>query len=249
MEANLSNLIASRFRSPHDTVQPYTNHHENHAEKHSHQKLNNDTVSISQQAQLAYSQQQTRQSSIEITTRDGDKVTISLTTSSSYQASFSYSDFQSQKLSQTEVTASVAKQSSLHYQFSVEGNLDNDERQAIEDLVKDISKVADNLYQGDINAAFKQATSLQYNTDEIGSYAFNFTQTNSRQYTAVYEEVAKFETEVLSDTASKFKTADLIDALKGLAENRIKDLNSFLKTDQIQSLIKHAAYFIGEDYK
>ncbi|MFZ1712190.1 MAG: hypothetical protein WAT53_03900, partial [Nitrosomonas sp.] len=46
-----------------------------------------------------YSQSLARESSIEITTRDGDKVSINLSNSSSSQTSISYSDIQSQNSS------------------------------------------------------------------------------------------------------------------------------------------------------
>lgn len=249
MEANLSNLTSSYFLPPRSNSTAYENFPDHHGNGHSNSNSSRETISISQQAQLAYSQSQTQDTSIEIVTRDGDKVTINLSTSSSSQSNLSYSDVKTQNSRQTELSFSESKQSSLQYSLSIEGNIDSDEREAIDELVQNISEIAGELYQGDIKSAFKEASSLEYDTDELQSYSFNLIQVNNRQYTAAYEQVARLAQDNLSNTNQLLDTSDLIDRLKELAENSVKDLKTFLETDQIESLLNKTSKFLTQPFK
>lgn len=242
MEANLSNLNSSRFLAPrHDSSSHVStsNHHDN---THANTKTQNESVSVSKQAELAYSESLSRNSSIEIMTRDGDKVSINLSSNASYQSDFSYSDFQTQNSRQTEFSFSESKQSSLQYQLSIEGNLDTQEREAIDNLVRNINNIASELYQGDIKEALKEASLLEYNTDELQSYSFNLTQVRNQQYTAAYEEVSQLQTNTPRNIID-LSSMNLIDKLEELAANSIKSLQAFLETDQIDSLIRKVSEF------
>lgn len=249
MEANLSNLTSSYFLPPRSNSAAHDNPRNHHGNSHSNNSASHETISISQQAQLAYSQFQTRDTSIEILTRDGDKVTINLSISSSFQSSLSYSDVKTQNTRQTDLSLSASKQSSLQYNLNIEGNIDATEQEAIDKLVHNISEIADELYKGDIKSALKEASSLEYDTDELQSYNFNLTQVNNRQYTAAYEQVARLSQDNLSKTNQPLDTTDLIDRLKELAENSVKNLKAFLETEQIESLISKTSDFLAHPFK
>lgn len=243
MEAHLSNLLPSRYQS---NAQPAATENRQHRE-HDHHARKNDTVFISQQAQAAYSEQQSRQTSIEITTRDGDKVTINLSSSSSYQSGFNYSDVQSKNSREIQITTYESKQSAMQYQFSVDGHLDSEERKAIEDLVQNISQVADEIYQGDIKSAFKQAASLEYDTNELQSYAFDISQSRSRQYTAAYEEVAQFQTHTSDRAEIENNFSDLLGNLKTKLESNLNELRENFQSRPLASLVKQTADFFDND--
>lgn len=249
---NISSLLPAGFLSSLNAGPKSDDIAGNVSERPSFNKLNDDKVTLSQQAKVAYSQQSASQGNIEILTRDGDKVTISLSSSSSYQSRYQYSDVQTQDARLTQYRASESLQLSSQFDIRIEGNIDAEEREAIDDLINNISDISEQLYQGNIESAFKQASSLEYDTEELQAYSFDFTQINTRQYIAVYEEVARIpqsDTEK-GDTekveASDFNN-DLMSLLKDLAANTIESLNEFLDTEQLQSLVGQAAEFFEEN--
>ena len=246
MEANVSNLLSSRYAPTRDyekslprSSNELTNNHSRHLSK-------NDTVSISKQAQLSYSQSLARESSIEITTRDGDKVSINLSSSSSSQTSISYSDIQSQNSSKTALALSASAQSSSQYQISIEGNLDSDEREAIKNLINEISDVSNTLYGGSIESAFKAASSIEYNSDELQAYSFDIKETRTQQYIAAYEEVANLQPNSQSKPNLSNNSFNLLDKLNELANKALEHLNEVIEPKQIDSLIEKAYNLFNE---
>lgn len=244
MEANLSNSIPSKYLPP---VFSLAEKIEHPAEQPNQRTSTSDTVAISQQAKLAYSQQQTRESSIEIVTRDGDKVTINLSSNESFKAGFEYSNQQTQSSKQTELSAYASSKTSAQYSISIEGSLDSDEREAIERLVHDISEVANKLYDGDAREAFKHASSIEFNTDELESYAFDINQTKSRSFIAAYEEVALLNTDTqTSNTHNSTSIINLTDSLKNLTKETVNRLESFLEKHEIEPFIQAISHFLED---
>lgn len=56
-------------------------------------------------------------------------------------------------------------------QFEVDGTLDQEELQAIHDLVKGVGALSESFFNGDMTQAFKQATQLGYDSNEIAGYS------------------------------------------------------------------------------
>lgn len=244
MEANVSNLLPSRYAPArdHEISSPRSGYEKTN--NHSKHLSGNDTVSISKQAQLSYSQSLARESSIEITTRDGDKVSINLSNSSSSQTSISYSDIQSQNSSKSALALSASVQSSSQYQISIEGNLDSDERKAIERLVNEISNVANKLYGGNTESAFKAASSIEYNSDELQDYSYDIKKTRTQQFITAYEEVANFQPNSQPKPNFSNNSFNLLDKLNELAIKTLEHLNDVIEPKQIDSLIEKAYDFL-----
>ncbi|MEH6472030.1 MAG: DUF5610 domain-containing protein [Halopseudomonas sp.] len=123
--------------------------------------------------------------SLKVTTQDGDEVTIKFDKQSDYQSSFGgYADS-----SGSAVSFSVDRSESSNYRFSVEGDLDDDEIDALQDLIKDVNEIADDFFDGDVQAAFDQASEFRMDKTELAS--MNLQLTRSARYTAVsaYEQV------------------------------------------------------------
>ena len=239
----MSNLLPSRYAPARDHKISSPGSSFEKTNNHSKSLRENDTVSISKQAQLSYSQSLARESSIEITTRDGDKVLINLSNSSSSQTSISYSDIQSQNSSKSALALSASAQSSSQYQISIEGNLDSDERKAIESLVNEISNVANKLYGGNIESAFKAASSIEYNSDELQDYSFDITETRTQQFIAAYEEVAYFQPNSQPKPDFSNNPFNVLDKLNELANKTLEHLNDVFEPKKIDSLIEKAYDF------
>ncbi len=147
-------------------------------------------------AELNYSL--TKDSSITIQTNDGDTVTIDFAEALSYQnrqQSGSYTSVDANGQS-TQVNFSQSSESRFHavgFSFSVEGELDDDEKEAIGALVKDVSKLADEFFNGDLDKAFEQATQLGFDESELSGFSLEMTRVEKISVSQAYQQVAQYD--------------------------------------------------------
>lgn len=118
-----------------------------------------------------------RHTSVEIITRDGDKVTIDL----SRVQKESSSQFYASNGNQTVYGASYSSSSYTNVEYTVKGDLDDDEKAAIDDLLKQLNGVAKDFYQGDIEKAFNKAKEVGFDSDELAKFSveMSFEKTNT----------------------------------------------------------------------
>lgn len=94
--------------------------------------------------------------SFDLKTRDGDTVTI--------------------RASAQEVNAlKYGKESSSNFSIEINGELDDDELAAINDLLSQVNDLATTFFSGDMNKAFEQALNVGYNYEEIAQFALKLT--------------------------------------------------------------------------
>ncbi|MFW1678576.1 DUF5610 domain-containing protein [Pontibacter sp. JAM-7] len=127
--------------------------------------------------------------SMEIMTRDGDRVTI---------------DF-SNNLSQSQILASVNTDSyqveaagieitaNSQYHFSVVGNLSSAELASIQALVSEIGLIADDFFNGNLQQAFDQAVNLQMDKSQLMDLNVNMSQSLTYSVTSVYSSIQQME--------------------------------------------------------
>ncbi len=130
--------------------------------------------------------QASQSSSVEIRTRDGDVVTIGF--SRSFSASQSAAFTEGPDGSAFSVEASASR--SAAFSFSVQGELDGDEQEAIEDLLKRIDKVSERFFEGDVQGAFKKAAKLKFDDEELAAFSVDLNASVSRQAVSAYEVTA-----------------------------------------------------------
>ncbi len=118
--------------------------------------------------------------SLNVKTQDGDEVTINFARSSQYEGSFGI-EKGSNGVNAAEFNISRSESSS--YRFSVEGNLDNDEIDALQNLIKDVNEIANEFFDGDVQKAFDLASEYRMDKTELSSMNLQLTQ--SEQYTSV----------------------------------------------------------------
>lgn len=128
--------------------------------------------------------------SLKLRTQDGDKISIQFASSDSIQSSLGY--FNDGEGSDATVF-SVDRNQSSNFQFSVKGDLDEGELDAIQNLIQDISLIADDFFDGDVQAAFQQASSFEMDKSELAS--MNLTLKRSEQYSSVaaYQQVQGYD--------------------------------------------------------
>ena len=127
-----------------------------------------------------------RSTSLQIRTREGDLVTIELSLSvnrSRTLAAAGNSD-----------TAALSYGSSrsvdFSMSFSIDGNLNEEERKAIGNLLERIDKVTDKFYDGKVDAAFARLGEMEIDGEAIAGYSLSLEQTVSRQALTAYAAAA-----------------------------------------------------------
>ncbi len=118
--------------------------------------------------------------SLDLKTQDGDTVKISFANQSSQQASFAYAGDGAGNYS---AIFELSQSQSSSLQFQVEGDLDEDELEAIANLISEISEIANEFFSGDVQKAFEIASEFQLDKTELAS--MNLQLTKSQEYTAV----------------------------------------------------------------
>lgn len=167
--------------------------------------------------------------SYEIKTAEGD--VIKLTYNSQYQSSeqFSYNkDGNDESFSY-----SSSQSSSQAYSFSVEGDLNEDEVAAINELMSDLQEVSNEFFNGSLDEAFEQAKNLNLDSPQLVAMSMNLQQTEVRASVREYQttqpgrEIAKqFEpiNEGLKESYDKAKPLNI--------ENQLTQLLTWLNQQQ-----------------
>nr|WP_242521517.1 DUF5610 domain-containing protein [Motiliproteus sp. SC1-56] len=172
--------------------------------------------------------------SLKVRTRDGDEVTIHFNRASDYQAGFaSYSDGQV-----SAATFSLARSESSHYRFSVEGELDEDEIDALQALIKDVNEIADDFFDGDIQAAFEQAKEFRLDTTELAAMSLRLSQSQSYSAASAYQQVQELDNpgaqqgrklgHLINDFANRLASPalDFMQSPKGFAQELLQALTT-----------------------
>jgi len=101
---------------------------------------------------------------LKLVTQDGDKVEVR------------FNSRESSQLSADNEQVRFSSESRAQFQLKVVGELDEAELGAIEDLMTQISEVADNFYAGRVDQAFNMTTELQMNASELARMDLNLQQ-------------------------------------------------------------------------
>ena len=127
--------------------------------------------------------------SMDVMTKEGDKVSIRFDSSASETASLgAYSDGES-----SAVSFGLDRQANSNYSFSVKGDLNEEELDALQSLIQDINLIADDFYSGDVQDAFEQATELEMDKSQLKNLNVTMTQSESYSAVAAYEQVQQLD--------------------------------------------------------
>lgn len=169
-----------------------------------------------------------------VTTRDGDRLRISVA-----QASANWSQTRVAATSNSSAVALVASSQSGSvqigaWQVSVEGELDEQERAALDKLFAQVQDLADKFYAGDLTGAFDRAMALEMDGEQLASMSLRLTQSSVRQATDAYSAVAE-----QGGQAASAVNPSLIDYAKGLFA-ALRNVNDLLESGRngLQELLK-----------
>jgi hypothetical protein len=207
----------------------------------SHSALSSMIDSISDVSQLANTQIEYGRKdrfSFELTTLEGDKITIKASSTSIFVGEYSHRGLGSSD-------ALEGTKEKNRFSIGIEGNLNEQEVKAIDDLLQQIMSLADEFYNGDINKAYESAINLGYDQNEIASYSLKLRQTQQLGVTAAYQQWLPPSEAVASEQIDALNTISdyarsVIDTLNNPAHYQIFDYSQLLRgiSEQIDAQIK-----------
>ncbi|MBE0369778.1 DUF5610 domain-containing protein [Pseudoalteromonas aurantia] len=136
------------------------------------------SVSAAQYASLA------NQADYTFTTAEGDEVQITFSDAYSQSQGASYA-----KEGNREGFAYAEKnRQEVSFSISVNGDLNEDEQKAINEMMKDIRDVSDSFFGGDYDEAFDKAKELNIGSDQIANFTMDLRQTKTTAAISQYQQ-------------------------------------------------------------
>jgi len=132
---------------------------------------------------------------IQVTTQQGDVVTISLNQS----ASSSRSAFQAEQGDSKVSAYSESYSYESGFSMSIEGDLNEDEQKSLTDLINKMTKVSDNFFKGNVESAFKHALKVGFDTEQIASFSMDLSREKSVQAVSAYQQTIVPEHNINTD--------------------------------------------------
>lgn len=173
-----------RNRTDHDSFQP------------SRRLETKDTGVVSSKMSLqAISTSISHTADIQITTKQGDVVTISLNES----LNTSQGELQAEQGEDNITAFNKNIETVSGFTISIEGDLNEDEQESLANLINKMSKVTDKFFKGNAHAAFKHAQKVGFDTEQIAGFSMDLRQEKSVQAVTAYQQTAMPEHNVNPD--------------------------------------------------
>lgn len=205
-----------------------------------------------QQTSMAHHFSRNENTHVEIITRDGDKVLIDLFKQQSGQLSRTM--LQTEDGTTYSATRHLSVSSGTSYQ--VQGELDKEEQKAIDELLKDVAKISDSFFAGNVQKAFKTAAKMGFDGEELSRFSLSLDYQERRQVAiSAYSQHQTQESENSSkrDEQSNLKSmGDFVKQMEQLFQNPFalkkfahpeqsisdlfKDMNQLLHSEEMKQL-------------
>lgn len=165
------------------------------------------------------------------TTAEGDEVTISFADAFKSQSASSY-----QRGKGGEAFVSESSQSrELSFSMSVNGDLNDKEQEAINELMENLQNVSKTFFSGDLEQAFEEAQELSLGNEQLVAFSMDLRQTKTVAAIKGYEENKPAPEKVIADKVAPFND-DLREAFSKATElgiqNQLSGIMQWLNEDQ-----------------
>lgn len=171
---------------------------------------------------------------VEITTAEGDRVKVGF----NLKSAVSTANYQDDQVS----AQSAQFQFNGNVMFSVEGNISEQERAAIHDLLTKVDTVASQFFHGDVNAAFGQALNLGFDGNTLAQFSVNLS-ASATQAVSAYQQTSSPTVapipDATRDTVKKLAN-DVAHVAKAPATTILADVHETLKQLFGAALSAHA---------
>ena len=192
-----------------------------------------DSVSLSQSAVLQqYSREYRNQQSVslDLLTREGDRVTVQLSSLfqdglESVRGSASFQGLAGRgalSFSSSERTVSLREQ----VYFSVEGDLNDAEKAAIESLLVDLDDLLEDFFAGDVEQALNEALAIELDGSEIAALSLEANQSTITREIKTYQSVQQLGDQTSANSAAQEPVFERvsIDQLLAVLEEKTREL-------------------------
>jgi len=164
---------------------------------------------------------------IQITTQQGDVVTISF----NQAASSSQSVFQAEQGNSKISAYNESHSYESGFSMSIEGDLNEDEQKSLTDLINKMSKVSDKFFKGDVESAFKHGLKVGFDTEQIASFSMDLSSERSVQAVAAYQQTVVPEQSINTDLLKQ--AGDFLAQTKAFMAESDAMLESFSEPKQV----------------
>ncbi|MBG9997144.1 DUF5610 domain-containing protein [Pseudoalteromonas sp. NZS127_1] len=167
------------------------------------------------------------------TTAEGDEVSISFADAFESQSASGY-----QQNSNSESFASSSSQSrQVSFSMSVNGDLNEQEQEAINAMMEDLQDLSKTFFGGDLDEAFEQAQELSLDSDQLVAFSMDLRQTKTIATVKSYEEYRPAPEKRVAEGLAPFND-DLKNAFEKAGElglqNQLAGILQWLNQDQEQ---------------
>ena len=185
------------------------------------------SVSISQGQYVSMSSD----AQYKFTTAEGDEVSISFADAYESQSASGYS-----RTNDSESYVSSSSQSrQVSFSMSVNGELNEQEQDAINAMMEDLQNVSSTFFGGDLDKAFEQAQELSLGSEQLVAFSMDLRQTKTVATVKSYEEYKPAPEKEVADTLAPFND-DLKNAFEKAGElglqNQLAGILQWLNQDQ-----------------
>ncbi|NMH61477.1 DUF5610 domain-containing protein [Alteromonas ponticola] len=165
-----------------------------------------------------------------IRTKDGDELTLSFESLRQFQysqQSFTAVGDKNVVSDNSDNAGSLANLQSYSFyektgiSFSLKGELDEDEMEAIADLVGQAHDLADTFFSGDLDKAFDQALKVGFNDEELAGFAMQLNHTKQTEVTQAYQNVKNFK----EDSEGSLGNGNVINSIAKYMDKMMELLN------------------------
>ncbi len=203
-----------------------------------------DTVAANAVSVSAASAKHDSSTALQVTTRDGDIVTIDISRSQELvTASVDSNDGKFEFASAT---------SNSQLSISIQGELSEKESKSIEKIIKKVNQLAEKLFDGKIGAAMEKLSEFKINTKQLASMSLSMSSSISYSAVSAYTEVSRLPTETATDanvetgidTATSTQnaaTAPLVTAAAPTAADNPAALTGIQAAQEAASVVKEVA--------
>ena len=170
-----------------------------------------------------------KNSDLSITTTDGDIVSISFSELQQYASKESYQYEEGSKGVAENYSMASSEYHEVNFSYSVEGELDDEEKAAIEALIKDVNSLQKDFFSGNVDQAFEKALELGFDNEQIANFSMDLQQTQTSYVSQTYTEVAEYDEKVLPSANKELRP--LIDFLAHFKQLQERADNLLSKND------------------
>ena len=129
--------------------------------------------------------QLSRSFDLSITTQEGDTVNFTIEQTFNKQANKEYVE------DENGITINVDRQTSRGEEiaYNVRGDINEQEQAAIDALIKNVDRLADKFYSGNVYGAFKKAASVGIDAEQLAGFSLDLQSSKTVEITKTYREV------------------------------------------------------------